>query len=281
MNSSRTTTKKVLFDLGRVGQVKDQLWPLVSALTCQLCRLPHLRQNHQVKSLALLIPCYNESRTLPKIFEELAALETGLFSEVIFVDDGSTDSSASLIQNFINDSTIIATLIQLGRNQGKGSAIHEGVLVAQSSHLLILDADMELLPSEIPTMWEQVKNGRSEVIFGVRKFSSQSSFTYRFVIGNRIISNFFGLLFNAYLQDVMCGFKLLPTPLWKTINLAQHGFAIEVEIPVRCLERGIKPWEVPVSYYPRTREQGKGITVVDGFFILFKLVILRARFKHV
>jgi len=232
-----------------------------------------------VPTLTVIIPYFNEARILPLLFEALDNLDPSLIQEILFVDDGSNDNSKEQVEKFKELTAHNVKSLKNKVNMGKGVAIKTGVESAGSTHCLILDADLELDPSEIQNLFYPVINGKAQVVLGYRTFTSQSSFTYRYVIGNKAITNFYGLLFNSYIRDIMCGFKLLPTELWKKIDLHQHGFAVEVEIPAACLHYGIKPYEVPVSYFPRSREAGKGITALDGIKIFFKLAIMRIRLK--
>ena len=229
--------------------------------------------------LTVIIPYYNESRILPKLFEALEELTPGLIHEFLFVDDGSSDNSRELVEKYRKTTAHNIQSTKNDVNMGKGVAIKTGVESASGTHCLILDADLELDPAEIYNLFQPVIDGKAQVVLGYRTFTSQSSFTYRYVMGNKAITNFYGLLFNSYIRDIMCGFKLLPTELWRKIDLHQHGFAVEVEIPAACLHYGIKPYEVPVTYFPRTREEGKGITALDGIKIFFKLAIMRVRLK--
>ena len=149
-------------------------------------------------------------------------------------------------------------------NMGKGLAIKIGVESANSTHCLILGTDLELDQSEIKNLFYPVINGKAQVVLGCGTFTSQSSFTYPYVIGNKTITNFYVLLFNSYMKDIIYGIKLYLGELWRKIDLYQSGFVLEVEILAACLHNGIKPYEVLVSYYPQSREVGKGITALDG-----------------
>jgi hypothetical protein len=146
--------------------------------------------------------------------------------------------------------------------------------------MVILDADLELETIDLVRLFQPILDGKAEVVFGVRSFSSQSSFTYRYVIGNKILSHFYGFLFNHYLSDIMCGSKLLPMQLWRKLDLHLRGFTTEAEIAAKVWSASVTPWEIPVVYHPRTRQQGKGISVIDAVKILFLLVSLRIRLRR-
>jgi dolichol-phosphate hexosyltransferase len=229
-----------------------------------------------MNSLSVLIPIYNEERTIHKLSQSLIDLPSNFLSQVVIVDDGSTDGSANNLQNLLKESRA-EVILHRKLNGGKGSAIKEGIQFLKGSHAVILDADLELDTTDLIPLFQPILDEKAQATFGVRKFSSQSSFTYRYVIGNKFLSHLYGLLFNHYLRDIMCGAKLLPTSVWKDLDLKLNGFNTEVEIAAKLWRRNIRPWEVEVSYSPRTREEGKGITVFDAIKIIFVLFVLRVK----
>ncbi len=230
-----------------------------------------------MKSLSLIVPFYNEIRTLPTLVKELQFLSKNVEFQVVFVDDGSTDGSvASLKEKLKGVSFAFEVLSQ--SNGGKASAVHYGIHSAKGSHCLVLDADLELSPKDIPNLWEIVLQEKSEFVFGYRTFLSHSSFTWRYAKGNRMLSNFFGLLFNVVITDIMCGFKLLPTDYLKKIPFSARGFAMEVQIPFEMWKDSKRPYEVAVQYLPRTRMEGKTIGLKDAVQVLLLLVGWRLRF---
>lgn len=232
-----------------------------------------------MSTLSILIPVFNEARTVARLGSELSALPKDFLHDVVIVDDGSSDGSASHLHEFLVSQGVKSALIAK-RNGGKGTAIVAGIPHCRASHMVIFDADLELDVADLPRLFAPVLSGKSDVVFGVRKFSSNSSFTYRYVMGNRFLSHFYGLLFNHYLTDIMCGGKLLPLDLWKELDLKLHGFSTEAEIAAKVWRAGYTPWEVEINYSPRTREEGKGITVFDAAKIIFLLVSLRLRLRR-
>lgn len=232
-----------------------------------------------MSSLSVLIPIFNEARTVEALGEGLVGLPAGLIHEVVIVDDGSFDGSAIKLHEILMGNRIQSKLVTKG-NGGKGTAIISGIPECTGTHMVIFDADLELPVTDLVQLFQPVIDGKSEVVFGVRKFSSQSSFTYRYVIGNKFLSHFFGLLFNKFLADIMCGGKLLPIALWRDLHLRLHGFTTEAEIAAKVWSAGFTPWEVQVEYFPRTREQGKGITVFDAVKIILLLISLRLRLRR-
>jgi len=229
--------------------------------------------------LSILIPIFNEMRTIEALGKALNELPSGLAHEIVIVDDGSTDGSASRLDEILGTGNLTRKLISK-KNGGKGTAIIAGIPECTGTHMLILDADLELSVEDIGQLFQPILDGKADVVFGVRRFSSQSSFTYRYVIGNRFLSHYFGLLFNHYLSDIMCGGKLLPIALWRELDLTLHGFTTEAEIAAKVWSAGYTPWEVSINYSPRTREEGKGINVFDAAKIIALLAVLRLKLRR-
>jgi glycosyltransferase involved in cell wall biosynthesis len=232
-----------------------------------------------MSTLSILIPIFNEARTVEALGKGLTALPPDLIHEVVVVDDGSSDGSAIRLNEILVVGGIRCKLVRK-ENGGKGTAIIAGIPECTGTHMVIFDADLELDVSDLVELFQPVVDRKADVVFGIRKFSSQSSFTYRYVMGNKFLSHYFGLLFNRYLSDIMCGGKLLPVALWRDLNLKLHGFTTEAEIAAKVWSAGYVPWEVTIGYSPRTREEGKGITVLDAVKIILLLVTLRMRLRR-
>ena len=228
--------------------------------------------------LSILVPVFNEARSVEALGEGLVNLPTGFIHEVVVVDDGSSDGSALRLTEILTSGNILCKLVTK-KNGGKGTAIISGIPECTGTHMVIFDADLELAASDLVLLVQPVLEGKTEVVFGIRKFSSQSSFTYRYVMGNKFLSHYFGFLFNHYLSDIMCGGKLLPVSLWRALDLRLHGFTTEAEIAAKVWSAGYIPWEVIINYRPRTRVEGKGITGLDAAKILILLVVLRIRLR--
>ncbi|MEI6845101.1 MAG: glycosyltransferase family 2 protein [Actinomycetes bacterium] len=227
-----------------------------------------------MKTLTVIVPIFNEARSIPQLVKEISELPKGVVSEVIFVNDGSSDNSVELLEGALSKTHLNYQVITKN-NGGKASAIHAGVVGVHSTHSLILDADLELATTDILKLWDVVLSGRSETVFGYRSFLAQSSFTYRYAKGNHVISNLYGLLFNAVITDIMCGYKLVPTPMLQSLPFKFKKYAIEIEIPIHLWENKIRPFEVQVEYFPRSRAEGKGITVHDAVSIISSMIWYR------
>jgi hypothetical protein len=138
------------------------------------------------------------------------------------------------------------------------------------------DADLEYTPAEIPSLLAPVIAGQAEVVYGTRMFGSHNAYSYAYVLGNKGVTTFANVLFNCYLSDLETCFKLIPTALYRELGIRETGFGMEAEVTGKLLRRGIRPYEVPISYTARSREAGKKLTGRDGVEALW--ILLRERF---
>ena len=225
-------------------------------------------------SLTVLIPVFNEERTISQLADQLTRLPPGTIDQCIFVDDGSTDNSMELLTQALSQSDL-KHLILKKKNGGKASAIKEGAKFLTTSHVVILDSDLELATSDIAKLWAVVKDGESDFVFGYRKFLAHSSFTWRYSRGNQLISNLYGLFFNEVITDIMCGYKLIPTANLQQLPYRYKKFGIEIEIPMTMWKSKQRPVEVEVSYKARSRAEGKSISISDAVRVILSMLFFR------
>ena len=227
-----------------------------------------------MKSLTVLVPIYNESRTLTELVSQIDSMLSGVIAECIFINDGSTDNSGEVLASALAQVSFKhQTLTQ--PNGGKSSAIKAGAKLVQSSHVIILDADLELDTHDVVELWKVVQDGKAEVVFGYRHFLAQSAFTYRYAKGNLVISNLYGLLFNEVVTDIMCGYKLIPSISLQQLPYRYKKFGLEIEIPMHMWQSSQRPYEVEVSYKARSRAQGKSISVKDALAVILSMATFR------
>ena len=227
-----------------------------------------------MKTLTALIPFFNEERTIGELVHQLDSLPKDVLYECIFIDDGSTDSSNSILGQALLGVSFRYQVISKS-NGGKASAVKEGTRALSTTHAVILDSDLELATSDIEKLWNVVLRGECDYIFGYRIFLSHSSFTYRYSRGNQLISNLYGLLFNEVITDIMCGYKLVPTETLQSLNYQYKRFGLEIEIPMKMWLQNQRPFEVEVAYRARTRAQGKSISIKDAFIIIASMITFR------
>jgi glycosyltransferase involved in cell wall biosynthesis len=163
------------------------------------------------------------------------------------------------------------------RNRGKGAAIRTAAEYASGDYMIILDADLEYDPENIPTLLAAVLEGRAEVVYGVRGFGGHTAYSFWYVMGNKAVTTAANVLFNCYIGDLETCFKLMPLPLYRSLDIRSAGFGMEAEVTAKLLARGVRPFEVPISYRARTRAEGKKITWRDGVEALWILTRERVR----
>ena len=160
-------------------------------------------------------------------------------------------------------------------NQGKGAAVRTGLEAITTPITIIQDGDLEYDPLEYESLITPILEGRADVVYGVRGFASQTAYSYWFVIGNRLVTTATNILFNCYIKDMETGFKAMRTDLMRRLRLRGNRFGIEPDITARVLRLGYRIHEVPISYYARSREEGKKLTWRDGVKALGSLLRLR------
>jgi glycosyltransferase involved in cell wall biosynthesis len=221
--------------------------------------------------LSVLIPVHNEERTLERVLDAVEARPE--VHELVIVDDGSTDGTREILER--RDFEHAANVIRHPVNRGKGSAVRTAIAAATGDVAVIQDADLEYDPADYPALLEPFERRGVDVVYGTRSFSSHSAYSFWFVMGNKLVNLWNNVLFNSYLSDLETGYKVMPLELWRSLDLRSNGFEIEPEITAKLLRRGIRIYEVPISYAARTREEGKKLTWQDGVRALWTLSRLR------
>jgi glycosyltransferase involved in cell wall biosynthesis len=227
-----------------------------------------------VVKLSVLMPVYNEEARVASAVKQALDVSYPCDVELVVVDDGSRDSTAEILGRF--DDPRLTVVVQ-PRNQGKGAAVRKAAGIATGDYVVILDADLEYDPQDIPKLLAPVLDGRAEVVYGNRSFGSHSSFSFWYVMGNKAVTTYANILFNCYLGDLETCFKLMPLSLYRDLDVKSRGFGMEAEVTGKLLRRGVRPYEVPISYRARTRAEGKKITWRDGVEALLILGRERAR----
>jgi glycosyltransferase involved in cell wall biosynthesis len=221
--------------------------------------------------LSVLIPVYNEARTLERLLD--AVEERPEVSELVIVDDGSTDGTAEILGN--RAFKVPAQVIRHERNRGKGAALRTAIAAATGDVALVQDADLEYDPAEFPLLLAPIERGRAEVVYGSRSFAAHSAYSFWFVIGNKLVTLWTNVLFNSYLSDMETCYKLMPLSVWRSLDLKSDRFDIEPEITAKLLKSGHRIYEVPISYAARGRVEGKKLTWRDGVMALWTLSRIR------
>jgi glycosyltransferase involved in cell wall biosynthesis len=224
--------------------------------------------------LSILMPVFNERSTVQAAIDDALTAELPVESrELIVVDDGSTDGTRELLRatEWPDD----VTLVFHERNVGKGAAVRSALQHASEDFSAVLDADLEYRAADLADILEPLVSGEARVVFGTRAWTSQSSFSFWYVIGNKTVTFVTNVLYNCWISDVMTGHKAMRTELFRSLPLRERGFAIEPEIAARVLRSGERIHEVPIHYRARSREAGKKLTAADGLRVLRTLVRCR------
>lgn len=225
--------------------------------------------------LSILMPVYNEEARLADAVKQALDVQYPCEIELVVVDDGSTDRTRQILAGMDNSRMRV---ILHERNQGKGAAIMTAVTAAEGDYLVILDADLEYSPTDIPKLLQPVLEGRTTVVYGNRTFGSHSSFSFWYVMGNKAVTTAANMLFNCYLGDLETCFKLMPVELYRSLRIRSRGFGMEAEVTGKLLRNRYRPYEVPISYHARSREEGKKITWTDGVEAMW--ILLRERLRR-
>ena len=224
------------------------------------------------RKLSVIVPVYNERNTVAEIVRQMRAVELPLEREVVIVDDGSTDGTGDILKQ-LADSTVRVVVHRA--NQGKGAAVRTGLAQVTGDLVLIQDADLEYDPEDWPKLLAPVLKGRAQVVYGSRFTGERRNMLFLHWVGNRLLSLCTNILYNTTLSDMETCYKLFDRELIGTINLRANGFDFEPEVTAKVLRRGVRIYEVPISYSGREFDEGKKITWHDGLVALRTLIKYR------
>lgn len=241
--------------------------------------------------LSVIIPVFNEEASIARIVERVK--EAAVSKEIIIVDDGSTDGTVGVIERQLLPAASDIKLIRHGTNRGKGAAIRTAFQAVTGDIVIIQDADMEYSPSEYPQLVEPIIQGRAEVVYGSR-FKNVNKllfawhwFLNRFFgrhyeirylhhfIGIQILNLLANLLYNARITDEATCYKVIKTSVLRDIKLRCNGFEFCPEVTAKLRKKGYSILEVPISYHPRTKKEGKKLNWKHGFEAIWTLLKYR------
>lgn len=240
----------------------------------------------QDRCLSVVVPVYNEERTLATIVEKLLALPQLL--EIVIVDDCSTDETAKILDILrIEHPQIVTTRHE--RNMGKTKALKTGFGLTRGEIVIVQDADLEYDPREIPEVIAPIVEGKADVVFGSRflvRKAARAVYFYHY-LGNKFLTLLSNLTTNINLTDVETCYKAFRGEIIRNIRIKSSGFGFEIEVTAKVAKLKCAIYEVPISYYGRTYEDGKKITAWDGVAAIYYIVRYnlfcskRASFHHV
>jgi len=221
--------------------------------------------------ISIVIPCYNEKDTIEKIVEAVrnAPLKS---REIIVVDDCSQDGTQTLLREKV--SQLVDRVIYHPVNRGKGAALRSGFAAATGDFILVQDADLEYSPEDYPVLLEPLIAGKADAVFGSRFMGGRPHRVVFFwhMVGNRFLTLLSNMFTNLNLTDLETGYKAFRAPLIKSIQIEENRFGFEPEITAKLAKKRCRIYEVGISYYGRTYEEGKKIGWRDGLRALYVIV---------
>lgn len=223
--------------------------------------------------LSIIIPCYNEIRTIKECLNRVLSVDLGdIEKEIIIVDDGSTDGTREVLKK-IKDNPVKTILHS--RNLGKGSAIRTALHHITGDVVLIQDADLEYDPQDYHALVRPIVEGKAKVVYGSRALLPHQRSYWRYHWGGKFLTFLANLLYNAKITDESTCYKVFSTEVIKGVDLKCNKFEFCPEITAKVLRKGYKMYEVPIHYIPRSMKQGKKIRWMDGIIAIWTLVKYR------
>ena len=224
--------------------------------------------------LSIIVPVYNEVRTVGAVLDRLLAIDLPVPREILVVDDGSTDGTREVLAGLAGSRIVV---IHADRNRGKGAAVRRGLEAASGSIVAIQDADLELDPQQIAFLVAPILRGETDVVYGSRFLAGRPDAPWITVAANRVLTSVTNLLYGASLTDMETCYKIMRTPVARSLRLDADRFDLEPQITARLLRARHAITELPVAFDPRSRAQGKKIGWRDGVRALEVLVAERLR----
>ena len=223
-------------------------------------------------SLSVNIPVYNEEKTISQVIKKV--LKQPEVFEVVIVDDGSVDKTRDILKSIKNPK--VKVFFQ-EKNQGKGAALIRGFKESKGDFVVVQDADLEYDPGQLGMLLKYAKPGVA--VYGSRLMTSNPRAYFLSLMGNKLLTWFYNLLFSDNLTDSYTCYKLIPTKIVNSLDLESSGFEIEAEITAKLARRNIKIKEVPISYSPRKYAEGKKIKAPDAFKGLWTYFVVWLSFR--
>jgi glycosyltransferase involved in cell wall biosynthesis len=222
--------------------------------------------------ISVVIPVFNEEATIYPILNRV--VETQIASEIITVDDGSTDLTSKILKDFQRHHPI--HIITHSKNQGKGSAVSTGLNAASGDIIILQDADLEYDPDDYEDLLQPIIQNKTDVVYGAR-FTERnlfSSYSLHY-FANKTLTHFTNILYRSDLNDMETGYKVFKRRIFEGLNIRAKGFDFEPEFTAKLLKQGIKILEVPISFNPRSYSEGKKIKLLDAIEAIWTLLKYR------
>jgi glycosyltransferase involved in cell wall biosynthesis len=225
------------------------------------------------KKLSIVIPCYNEYRTIENIVNKVLSVDlNGIEKEIIVVDDGSKNKTIEVLKEKIEP--MVSKVIYKSKNEGKGAALRTGFENITGDYVIVQDADLEYDPEEYNILLKPMLDGFADVVYGSRFIGGRPHriLFYWHSRGNRFLTNFSNMFTNLNLTDMETCYKLFKAEIIKKVKITENRFGFEPEITAKVARLGCRIYEVGISYYGRTYQEGKKINWKDGFRAIFVIL---------
>ncbi len=223
--------------------------------------------------LSVVIPVYNEKKTLEEIISRVEAVE-GVDKEIILVDDASTDGTTDILKKLQKEKPHLKIYFK-EKNRGKGHTLKVGFQYATGDYVIVQDADLEYDPNEYKKLLRVLEEEGVDVVYGSRFSGNYEDMSNLHYFGNKLLTMITNLFFGVLLTDMETCYKLIPVDFVKKINIKSERFDFEPEITAKILKSGLRIREVPITYKGRTHSEGKKITWKDGIGALYTLIKYR------
>jgi len=228
--------------------------------------------------LSIIIPVYNEEKTIKEIIKRILAVKMpGVVKELVIVDDKSTDGTRKILEEIKKKHPEFKVFYHR-QNQGKGAAVRTGLKHATGDYLIVQDADLEYDPQDIPRLLKPILEGKAQVVYGSRFTGEHRNMFFWHMVGNKFLSLVTNVLYNTTLSDMEVCYKLFSRQALRGVGLKENRWGFDPEVTVKFLKKGIRIYEVPISYAGREVKEGKKISWRNGFRILW--VLLKYRFSN-
>ncbi len=234
----------------------------------------------QPMKVSILVPAYNERHSICLLLERLTQVELPDY-EIVIVDDGSTDGTCDLVKEWIAGRPEFRLYVQ-EKNQGKTAAIARAVSEATGDIFIIQDADLEYDPQEIPDVVGPILRGHADVVYGSRflvKRAARVLYFYHY-LANKLLTLFSNILTNRNMSDIETCYKAMRAEILRPFAFDSKAFGMEIEITALVCKTKARTFEVPISYYGRTYEEGKKIGYMDGVFALWYIVYFNLYYPY-
>jgi glycosyltransferase involved in cell wall biosynthesis len=221
--------------------------------------------------ISVIIPCFDERKTIEQVIGAIRAAPIKEI-EIIIVDDGSTDGTATLLKEKI--APVVDRIIYQPRNRGKGAALRAGFAAASGDVILVQDADLEYNPNDYPILLEPILSGDADAVFGSRFLGGRPHRVLYFwhMVGNRFLTLLSNMFTNLNLTDIETCYKVFRAPLIKSLHLREDRFGFEAEVTAKLAKAGCRIYEVGISYNGRTYEEGKKVNWKDGVRAIYAIL---------